>query len=130
MVDYNETEAKNKKNRSYRYEIKRTRSRHGHYTKYNICLSTMMVMCKKKHLSNIWSWTREKVKQRSGWVGKGVGYKKAYNTLFWLLYRGTHYQDSFSNKTCTFFKTSTPPLVIFLGKLKHSRIKCCSKRIL
>ena len=51
------------KNKSYRYDINRPRSRHGHkYTKYKICLSIMMVICIKKHLSNIWNSIHEKVK--------------------------------------------------------------------
>ena len=42
------------KNRSNRYDINRNRPRHGHkYTKYKMYLSAMMVMCNKKHLSNI-----------------------------------------------------------------------------
>ena len=42
------------KNRSHRYDINRTRLRHGYkYTKYKMCLSMMMVMCNKQHLSNI-----------------------------------------------------------------------------
>ena len=50
------------KNRSNRYDINRNRPRHGHkYTKYKMYLSVMMVMCNKKHLSNIWSWTHEKL---------------------------------------------------------------------
>ena len=41
-------------NRSLRYDINRTRSRHGYeYTKCKMCLSMMMVMCNKQHLSNI-----------------------------------------------------------------------------
>ena len=44
------------KNRSYRYIIKKTKSRHGYkYTKYQVCLSIMMVMCDKQHISNIWN---------------------------------------------------------------------------
>ena len=40
------------KNRSHRYEINRSRSRHGHkYNKYKKCLS--MLMCIKQHLSII-----------------------------------------------------------------------------
>ena len=36
----------NMKNRSSRYDINRPRCRHGHkYTKYKICLHTMMVIC-------------------------------------------------------------------------------------
>ena len=42
------------KNRSHRYEINKTRLRRGRkYTKYKRCLSMMMVMCNKQHLSNI-----------------------------------------------------------------------------
>ena len=42
------------KNRSHRYGIKRPRPRHGHkYSKYNMCLSIMMVIRIKQHLSNI-----------------------------------------------------------------------------
>ena len=39
---------------SYRNDINRPRPGHGHkYTKYTICLSTIMVICIKQHLSNI-----------------------------------------------------------------------------
>ena len=35
-------------------EINKPRPRHGHkYTKYKSCLSTMMAICIKQHLSNI-----------------------------------------------------------------------------
>ena len=38
------------KYRSHRYDINRCRPRHGHkYTKYKMCLSTMMVICMKQH---------------------------------------------------------------------------------
>ena len=41
-------------NRSYRYDINRLRSRHGHkYTKYEMSLSIMMAICIKEDLSNI-----------------------------------------------------------------------------
>ena len=60
-----------KKNRSHRYDINRPRSRHGHkYSKYKKCLSMMMLICIKQHLSNIWSSIHEKVKQHWGWVEK------------------------------------------------------------
>ena len=56
---------------SHRYDIKRPRSRHGHkYTKYKMCFSIVIVICIKQHLSNIWSWIHEKVKQHWGWVKK------------------------------------------------------------
>ena len=58
-------------NRSYRYDINRPRSRHGHkYTKYEKCLSMIMVMCIKQHLSNIWSSIHEIVQQHWGWIQK------------------------------------------------------------
>ena len=41
-------------NISHRYDINRTRPRHGdEYTKHKMCLSMMMVMCNKQHPSNI-----------------------------------------------------------------------------
>ena len=53
------------KNRSHRYDIDRSRPRHGYkYTKYEMFLSKMMVICIKQHLSNIWSSIQEKVKQQ------------------------------------------------------------------
>ena len=52
------------KNRSQRYNINRTRSRNGHnYAKYKMCLSIMMIVHMKQHLSNILSSIYEKVKQ-------------------------------------------------------------------
>ena len=42
------------KNISHRYGINRPRPRHGHkHTEYNKCLSIIMVICIKLHLSNI-----------------------------------------------------------------------------
>ena len=68
----------NMKNRSSRYDINRSRCRHGHkYTKYKICLDIMMVICIKQHLSNIWSLIHEKVQQHWDWFLKNVAYKKA-----------------------------------------------------
>ena len=58
-------------NRSHGYDINRARSMHRHkYTKYKICLSIMMVICIKQHLSNIWSSIHEKGKQHWGWIEK------------------------------------------------------------
>ena len=52
------------KNRSHRYDINRVRPRHGHkYTKYKTCISIMIVICIKQHLSNILSSIHEKAKQ-------------------------------------------------------------------
>ena len=42
------------KNRSHRYDINRPRLRHGHKcTKYKMCLSTLMNIGIKQHLSNV-----------------------------------------------------------------------------
>ena len=42
------------KNRSHRYEINRSRSRHGHkYTEYKMCLSMMMVIYIKQHQTTL-----------------------------------------------------------------------------
>ena len=43
-----------KTNRSHRYDINRSGFRHGdQYRKYKKCLSIMMVICIKQHVSNI-----------------------------------------------------------------------------
>ena len=47
---------------SQRYNINSHRPRHRHeYTKYKMCLSIIMVICVKQHLSNIWSSIHEKL---------------------------------------------------------------------
>ena len=44
----------NTENRSHRYDIKRLTPRHGHrYSRYEKCLSMMMLLCIKRHLNNI-----------------------------------------------------------------------------
>ena len=51
------------KNRSYRYNINRSRSRCGHkYSKYKTCLSMMILVCIKQQLSKICSSLPEKAK--------------------------------------------------------------------
>ena len=61
----------NIKNRSHKFNISRPRSRHGHkYSECKKCLSMMMLICIKQHLSNIWSSAHEKIKEHWGWVGK------------------------------------------------------------
>ena len=73
---YSKKCAKNKirvkmKNWSHGYDINRPRLRHGHkYTKYKICLTTMMVMWIKQQLSNISSSVHEKVQQHWDWDEK------------------------------------------------------------
>ena len=65
-------EIKMKKNkRSHRYNITRSRSRQGHkYGKYKKCLSIMMLIGIKQHLSNMRSLIHEEVKQHRGWAEK------------------------------------------------------------
>ena len=54
------------KNRSHRYDINKSRSRHGlKYSKYKKCLNMMMLICIKLYLTNISSSVHEKVKQHS-----------------------------------------------------------------
>ena len=72
------------KNRSQRYDINRPRSTHGHkYIKYKKCLSMMILICIKQHLSNIWSSIQEEVKQHWGlsWK-KALLIKKSVLTFF------------------------------------------------
>ena len=52
------------KNRSHRYDINRPKSRRGHkYSKCKKCVSMIMLLCIKEHLSNTWTWIHENVKQ-------------------------------------------------------------------
>ena len=62
-----------KKNRSHRYVINRSTSRHGlTYTKYKKCLGMMMLISIKQHSANTWGLIHEKVKEHWGWVEKKV----------------------------------------------------------
>ena len=66
------------KNGLHRYDINRTKQTHGHkHTKYKICLSIMMVMCNKQHLSNIWSWSLKKLRSTQADLKKSIAYKKS-----------------------------------------------------
>ena len=50
-----------RKDRLQRYDINRPKPRHGHKCiKYTMCLSIMMVICIKPHLTNIWSSIHKK----------------------------------------------------------------------
>ena len=70
MINDNENEAE-MKNRSHRFDINKPRTRHGHKnTKFKLCLSIIMVIYIKQHLSNIWSSIYEEIKQRWVWVEK------------------------------------------------------------
>ena len=69
--------------RSHRYDINRPGSSHGHkYSKYKRCLTVMMHICIKQHLSNIWSSIHEKIKQYWGWVEKKALLIKKRVSLF------------------------------------------------
>ena len=61
-INHYENEDENEK-RLHRYDIDRARSSHGHkYSKHKKCLSMMMLICIKQHLSNILSSIQDKVK--------------------------------------------------------------------
>ena len=65
------------KNRSQRYDINWPRPNYGHkYTKYKMCLSIMMVLCIKQHLSNIWSSIMTKLSNTEAELKKRNAYKK------------------------------------------------------
>ena len=69
-IDHNEN-GEEKEKWSHRYDINRSRSRHGRkYSKYKKRLIMVMLLCIKQHLNNIWSSIHEKVKQHWGWVEK------------------------------------------------------------
>ena len=64
-INHNEDEDE-MKNRSHTYDIDRPESRHGHkYSEYKKCLSLMMLICTKQHLSNR-SWIHAEDKQPLG----------------------------------------------------------------
>ena len=66
------------KNRSQRYDINRPRTGYRHkYAKYKMCLSIIMVICIKQHLSNIWSSIRKKVKHTEAELKKALLIKKS-----------------------------------------------------
>ena len=62
---------KKMKSRSHKCIINRPRTRLGHkYSKYKKCLSMLMLISIKQHLSNIWGWIHEKVKGvKKGCIG-------------------------------------------------------------
>ena len=69
---------KNRSQRSYRYDINRPWTRHGHkYGECQKCLSMMMLKCIEQHLSNIWSSTHEKLSNTDTELKKSVAYKKS-----------------------------------------------------
>ena len=64
------------KYRSHRYDINRPRLRHEHKdTKYKMRHSTMMVICSKQHLSNMWNSIHQKASNTEAELKKNVAYK-------------------------------------------------------
>ena len=62
------------KNRSHGYDMTRPSPRHGHkYTIYKMCLSLMMAISIKQHLSNIW----RSIYETGAELKKSVSYKKS-----------------------------------------------------
>ena len=65
------------KNRSHRYDIGRSKSKHGHkYSAYETYLSMMMLLCIKQVLSNISSSVHEKLSKTEAKLKKSVTYEK------------------------------------------------------
>ena len=57
------------KNRLHRYGINRPRARNEHkYSKCKKCLTKIIFICIKQHLSKIWNSIHEKVKRHWGWA--------------------------------------------------------------
>ena len=76
------------KNRSLRYDINSPMSRHGHkYRKYRKCLSMMMLIGIKQHLSNIWSSIHQNLKQHRDWVEKKCCLNKKACSIDWNISR-------------------------------------------
>ena len=68
---------KQKKDRSYRSDKNRSRSRDGHKCiKSKKFLSMITLICIKQHLSNIWSSIHEKINNTETELKKSVAYKK------------------------------------------------------
>ena len=79
------------KNRIHRYDINRSRPRHGRkYTKCKIGLSIMIVICLKELLSNIWNSIREKIKKKKHWAW--VKKKKTLLMKKACILSGTYYE--------------------------------------
>ena len=67
------------KNRSHRYDINSHRSRHGHEcSKYKKCLTMVMLVCIKQHLSNIEAQFMVKLSNTEAELKKSVVYKKKH----------------------------------------------------
>ena len=78
------------KNRSYRYDINRPRSRLDHkYNKHKKCLSMMMLICIKQHLSNILSSIYDKVSNTEFELKKALFIKKPVLAANMLIYMNT-----------------------------------------
>ena len=65
------------KDRWHRCDINSLRPRRGLKYKYKKCLSMLMLIWIKQHLSNIWSSIYEKIKEHWSWVEKLACLKKA-----------------------------------------------------
>ena len=88
------------KNRSHRRDIKRPTSKHAYkHSTSKKCLSMIMVICIKEHLSNIWSSVHEEIEQHQGWVEKKL-----------CLYR----------KNCVFYPVETNVPILYHWKTLKS----------
>ena len=143
------------KNSSKRYDTNRPRASYGQkYSKHKTCLSIMMVICIKQHISNIWGSVHEKVKQHWGWIEKTVAYKKSVYLLSPFLVSSEYFSRFFQTaflwpfficllvKSCLwgFYNLSYPAIFLFDSPLRLqwrylddvcrlSKISSCSKNI-
>ena len=68
----------------HRYHLNRTRPLHGYrHTKYKTCLTIMVLICIRQHLSNIWSSIHETLSNTEADL-KSSAYKK--NHLFFTFH--------------------------------------------
>ena len=106
------------KNRWRRYGKNRPKPR---YSKCKKCLNVMWLICIKQHLSNIWSWIHEKVKQHWGWVEKKLCLLGSYKAkalawpetknLVYFLWRKVHIR---SICLCKSYGLSVLKIVVFI----------------
>ena len=85
---------KKMKSRSHKCNINRPRTRLGQkYSKYKKCLSMLMLISIKQHLSNIWGWIHEKVKGvKKGCIGNkwvNIWHLRNYLDVFFKFCRAT-----------------------------------------
>ena len=71
------------KNRSHRYDINRSRSRHEHkYTEYKTCLSMMILICIQQHQATFGAQFMRKSSNSEAEMMQSIAYKKSVYTRY------------------------------------------------